>query len=61
MWKDTIVMEIRKLREEHAAQFNYNIKDIVDSLKQQEQESGRTVVSFACFSEDNPPEQNPKT
>lgn len=57
MWKDTIVEEIRKLREEHAAQFDYDIRAIIDSLKKQERESGRTVVSF---SDDNSLQQHQK-
>ncbi|MFP4388592.1 MAG: hypothetical protein ACLFPR_06535 [Desulfococcaceae bacterium] len=51
MWKYAIVMAIRKLREEYAAQL-CNIKNIVDSLKNQELESGRTVVSFSCISDE---------
>ena len=46
MWKDLIVEEIRQRREEHAAQFNYDIKAIVHALKEEEQQSGRNVVSF---------------
>jgi hypothetical protein len=60
MWKDEIIEEIRKLREEHAAQFDYNIRAIIDSLKKQEQESGRTVVSFSCISDDNSLQQHQK-
>lgn len=46
MWKDPIVEEVRKGREEHAAKFNYDIKAIIRSLKEQEQKSGRNIVSF---------------
>jgi len=47
MWRDTIVEEIRKGREEHAAQFNYDVKAIIEALKEEERQSGRRVVSFA--------------
>jgi hypothetical protein len=46
MWKDLIVEEIRKGREQHAAQFNYDINAIVKALKEEEQQSGRNIVSF---------------
>jgi len=46
MWRDTIVEEIRKKREEHAAQFNYDIKAIIDAIKQEELQSERKFVSF---------------
>ena len=52
MWQDMIVEEIRKVREEHAAQFNYDIRAIVQALKQEEEQSGGHLVSFA---------QKPKT
>jgi hypothetical protein len=44
--EDPIVEEIRKLREEHAARFNYNVDAIFDNLKKLEQERGFTVVSL---------------
>ena len=53
MWRDTIIEEIRKGREEHAAQFNYDIKAIIESLKEEERQSGRNVVSFADESDKN--------
>jgi len=47
MWRDAIVEEIRKGRAEHAAQFNYDVKAIIEVLKEEERQSGRRVVSFA--------------
>jgi hypothetical protein len=44
--EDPIVEEIRKLREEHAARFNYDVDAIFDNLKKLEQERGITVVSL---------------
>ena len=32
MWEDPIVAEIRKIREEHAARFNYDLWAIYGSL-----------------------------
>jgi hypothetical protein len=46
MWEDPIVAEVRKIREAHAAQFNYNLKAIYQDLKQQEQASERVFVSY---------------
>ncbi len=52
MWEDTIISEIRRKREEHAAQFNYNIKAIVRALKEEEIKGGRNTVSFAGDTDD---------
>lgn len=46
MWEDPIVAEVRKIREAHAAQFNYDLKAIYQDLKQQEQASERAFVSY---------------
>ena len=46
MWEDPIVAEVRKIREAHAAQFNYDLKAIYQDLKQQEQVSERVFVSY---------------
>ena len=43
--EDPIVEEVRKLREEHAARFNYDVDAIFEDLKKLERESGRIVVS----------------
>lgn len=47
MWKDPIVEEVRKVREEHAARFDYDLERIFQDLKEQEQKSGRKVVSLS--------------
>ena len=45
MIKNEIVNEVRKIREEYASKFNYDIKAIVaDIRKKEKQESRRTVV-----------------
>ena len=46
MWMDRIVEETRKIREEHAAKFNYDLEAIYRDLKEEEKKSGRDVVSL---------------
>ena len=46
MWKDEIVEEVRKAREEYAAKFNHDIDAIYKDFKRREAESGREFVSF---------------
>ncbi len=46
MNKDPIVEEVRKIREQHAAQFNYDLKAIYKDLKETEMKSGRKVVQL---------------
>lgn len=46
MWVDPIVEEVRKIRQEHAAQFGYDLDKIVQSLQQEERQSGREVVTL---------------
>lgn len=44
--EDPIVEEIRRIRDEHAAQFNYDIDAIVADYKRLAAESNRPRVSF---------------
>ena len=44
---DPIVAEVRRIRDAHAAKFNYDPKAIFRDIKEQERRSGRTFVSFA--------------
>lgn len=46
MWKDPIVEEVRKVRQEHAARFGYDLKAIYDDLKAKEKLGSRKVVSL---------------
>ena len=46
MWEDPIVAKVRKVREAHAAKFNYDLLAICRDPKEQEQKSGRTFVSY---------------
>lgn len=46
MWKDEIVEEVRRIRYEHAAKFNHDLKAILDDARKRQKLSGRKVVSF---------------
>lgn len=51
---DPIVDEVRRVRDAHAARFNYDLDAIFRDIKEQEKKSGRTFVSFV------PPRAEPK-
>ena len=44
--RDPVVDEINKIREDLAAQYNYDLKAIVQELRSQQEQSGREFVSF---------------
>ena len=46
MVEDTIVAEVRKARDEYAAQFNYDLVEMYHDLKRQQRESGRQYVTY---------------
>jgi len=46
MWRDTIVDEIHRVREEYAARFDFDLNAICDDLRRQQEISDREVVSF---------------
>jgi hypothetical protein len=46
MKDDPIVEEVRRVCDAYAAKFNYDLEAMFQDLKRQEQESGRTFVSF---------------
>ena len=46
MRTDDVVSEVRRLRDEYAKQFNYDLDAIHRDLKQQERAGGRRVVSL---------------
>jgi hypothetical protein len=46
MWKDEIVEEVRKVRDEYAAKFNYDLEAIYKDIKKQEKQTERKVVSL---------------
>ena len=45
-WTDPIVDEIRKVREEYAAKFDYDLDKIFADVKKREKASGRKYVSY---------------
>ena len=46
MWEDPIVVEVRRVRAAHAAQFNNYLLAINRDLKAREQQSGRQFASY---------------
>jgi len=46
MWNDPIVEEVRKVRNDHARKFNYNLKAIAADLKKQQHAGRRKIVSL---------------
>ena len=47
MPRDPIVEEMRRIKEEHAAKFNYDIEAMGKSLQEEQKRSGVKVVSYA--------------
>ncbi|MGF1588508.1 MAG: hypothetical protein ACFCU7_04550 [Pleurocapsa sp.] len=47
MWKDEIVEEIHRIREEYAKSFDYDLNAIFEDLRKKQAESGREVVSLS--------------
>jgi hypothetical protein len=47
MKDDPIVEEVRQYREQHAAQFNYDLQTIYQDLKEQEHRSERAFISYS--------------
>ncbi|MGB7445273.1 MAG: hypothetical protein WA919_29730 [Coleofasciculaceae cyanobacterium] len=45
MWKDEVLEEIYKMREEHAKSFNYDLKAICADLRKRQAASGRKLIS----------------
>ena len=46
MRDDPIVEEVRRIRDAHAAKFNYDLQAIFQDIKEHEKSSGRVYVSF---------------
>ena len=47
MAKDPIVDEVRRIREEQAAKYSFDIKMILAAARKRQRRSGRRVVSMA--------------
>ena len=52
---DPIVDEVRRVRGEHAARFNYDLWAIFRDIQEQQKRSGLKFVSFADDTEPNKP------
>ena len=46
MAKDPIVDEVRRIREEQAARYSFDLKAILDAAKKRQRRSRHKVVSF---------------
>lgn len=46
MFADPIVEEVRNARQRHAKRFNYDLKKIIEDLKEREKRADRRIVSF---------------
>jgi len=46
MWKDPIVEETRKLREQYASKHNHDIDAIFEDIQQRQAKSDKKMVSF---------------
>jgi hypothetical protein len=47
MWQDPIVAEVRRVREEYAGKFNYDIGAICRDVRERQQLSGRETVTLS--------------
>ena len=56
---DPIVDEVRRIRDEYAARFNYDIDAMFRDIKEKERMSGRTFVSYAKSASEPQPETAP--
>ncbi|MFP4006569.1 MAG: hypothetical protein ACLFV6_00980 [Spirulinaceae cyanobacterium] len=45
MWKDEVLEEIYRIREDHAKAFNYDLKAICEDLQKRQAASGRKIIS----------------
>lgn len=46
MRDDPIVAEVRRVREQHAAQFGFDLHAIIHDLQERQRASGRTYVNY---------------
>jgi hypothetical protein len=46
MWRDPIIEQIHKIRQEHAGKFNFDLKAIFADLKEQEKKSEIKLISL---------------
>lgn len=53
MWKDEIVEEVRRTRDEYAARFNYDIAAICADIRQRQRLNKRDVVTKRLLFSEN--------
>ncbi len=46
MWRDPVVDETRKCREEYAVKFNHDVDAIFEDIRRRQKQGGRKLVSF---------------
>ena len=46
MWRDSIVEEIRQLRQQYGAKFNHELKAICQDLRERQRKSNRKLVTL---------------
>ena len=46
-WHDPVVEEVRRIREQQAAELDYDLKAIFERARRRQQQSKRKTVSFA--------------
>ena len=46
-WHDAVVEEVRRIREQQAAELDYDLKAIFERARRRQQQSKRKTVSFA--------------
>jgi len=49
MWKDPIIEELHKIREEHAKKFNYDLKAIFEDLKKAQAKDTTRKIIYSPF------------
>jgi hypothetical protein len=54
MWKNEVLEEIYRIREEHAKSFNYDLQAICDDLRRKQSTSGRIIISAPLKSRSQP-------
>ena len=44
MWRDEIVEEVRKARDEYAVRFNYDLHAIAQDAREKQEQGGKTII-----------------
>jgi hypothetical protein len=58
MWRDEVLEEIYKIREEHAEEFNYDLAAICADLRQRQEANNRKIISKPLKSPHQPSEKS---